>query len=451
MGVLDAPGIRTRSRRALAVLSTPFNLTFNNAEMTFRLPFAVPIGTRQWRLRIRNINALSDIPQLNGATFVASYLGEQAIDANGDPTGGFAAAPAQALPGFTMAADGAEIVSGWVTTPSLQFTANRSYLLSMAYTAGGTINWGTNRCWFAASVGAAALVNQQSGSGFTSFYAAPFDVRIEYDTVLGDNLIVAVIGDSTTQGCGSNVGSPIAAERRWPEQWAARTGNPTANGAVSSATMVTYGTTTAWILQRLLPSLITYDVIIASMGVNDIGAGLATFKTRHATMIAALRTLFGADVRIFANGVKPNEANPHSLLAAKVAAGANTIVTSASYTTGIQVRVGAGWKQEFMTTTGTSTGTGPYTTTLTANLANGHDIGEVVAEANERNRLDANNFLSFCPSGIEAFHPTHRAVQAPFDAARWDPQLSSDGLHPSVEGHCVEGAATPTITRNQHT
>lgn len=448
-------------RRALSVLSTPIGSSYSNAEMQFRLAQVFPQPTRCWRLHIRNYNVLGDAAIASGASFAPVYIGQQAVDANGDETGAFTAVPTQALPAFTLPADGSEYTSAWVTDAALQMIPGKPMLFDFAYTGGGTQQYGYGRMWFAAGAGRAAGVGSQNGysGGLASIQTSVFDIRIEYEFA-GDRQVIAVIGDSTASSNGGVASEPMSQWRRWPERWGVRTGHPVANGAIPSTSMGNTWTNTAkWAYQRLKPQTVTYDAVISDVGINDVngGSSLATYKTNDALMVAAIRSVFTSARRIFACALKPFDSYataasgfPSGRLTAPVAAGASTFTSSSNWSNGDVLQIGDGYTAESVTVSGAPTGSapGPYTVTITGTFSRAHQIHEPVSGAKETIRRGVNTWLGSLPSGRAGFFRTDRAVTANQSDNLWDPVASSDGLHPSIHGHASEAAAVPSIDRS---
>ena len=426
------------AKRALAIVASPYSVQYTLAELALRVPLGVNVTSIRWRLRIRNINILTNTPTLAGAGFVASYIGEQAFASDGTETPDFAAAPLQCLPGFTLASDGSEYVSDWVAAENLQLVAKKSYILSTGWTGGGTMNWGTTRCWY--KTNSSSEAGNTTVSGYTAFHQCPLDIRLEYDTIDTTGLRVAVIGDSTSHGCGNNITMPVAHQRRWPELWGCRLGHMAANGGIASSSVGgLWADDQAWAYQRFLPGDIAYDAVIEDLGVNDVSGSVALFQANYKNMIANIRSVFGSSTAIYANGVKPYDLHTHAVLEAPAAISDTTIKTSISFNNAIELRIGNGYKTETVTTVGTSTGSapGPYTTTITAGLTKTHLRGEIIAGVALRNRQDFNTHKSKLPDNITGFNPTHLAVEAPYDSGAWNPELCSDGIHPNVAGHAA--------------
>jgi len=428
-----ASPVITPTRRCMAVLSTPVNGVIKNAEITWRLSTTLPSTTTRWRVRIRNYQLRTETAINTGASFVGVYHGQQALDSSGQPTGGFTAAPTQALGAFTLPADGSEYISAWIT--GTQITAGLPWLFSFAYTGGDTVTGqgsSQGQMWYKIGAGSSAAVNQTDATGFTSTGASPFDIRIEYDTVT-TNRVTLVVGDSITFGTASAV---LPQQFAYPTIYALRTGNPALNGGVPGALASEWaGATTLWKYQRFDPANVPVDQAIVYIGTNDIGgnSSVATFKTNLLAILTNLRAL-GVQ-RIIVCTITPRNL-AHGLIVKPIAVGATSVIVDNGALTAGSVQLGENLNSETVTLSAspTNNGDGTYTYTITA-TTKAHTVGEVVALSQETLRLGYNAFLRGLPGGAVASASFDRAWAATYDSAVAQSDfVQGDQLHPTPGG-----------------
>jgi Major tropism determinant N-terminal domain len=444
------------TRQALSVLSSPIGGTYSNAEMQFRVPAKLPQKSRRWRLHIRNYNILSDVAVLSGASFLPVYLGKQSLNASGEETGAFMATPVQVLPAFTLPSDGSEVTSSWVTDTAAQFDNEIPYLLDFGYTGGVTQQYGYGQMWFAAGSGRTAGVGTQNGysGGLSSINSCVFDIRIEYE-FSGDRQVIAVIGDSTASSNG-NVTEKCSTTKFWPARYSYRTGHAVANGGIPSASFNSiWSIGSKWAYLRLKPSSVIYDAVIVDNGINDVngGLGLASIKTVFTSSVTAAKSVLGAK-RVFVCAIKPYDRYAtaatgfaSSYLTSSAAIGATTISSVTNWTSGAVIQIGDGYTAETVTVSGTPTGSGPYTVTLSTALTKNHESGEPLCGTREAIRRATNAYLSSLPAGVDGYFATDKAIHAIGDDTLWNPAYSSDGLHPSIFGHASIASVVPNIDR----
>lgn len=421
------------TRRCMAVLSTPTSGVLTNAEITFRLSTMIPTTTTRWRVRIRNYKVLSEATVLTGASFVGIYHGQQALDSTGLPTGGFTAAPTQAIGAFTLAADGSEYVSAWFT--GTQITGGLPWLFSFAYTGGDTSTGQASsqgQMWYKVGGGSSASVNQTDATGFSTTGASPFDIRIEYDAVTAARTTL-VIGDSLSFGTASAV---LPQQMCYPSIYANRTGNPTMNTGIPSVTAAQWaGATSQWKWQRADPANVIYDQAVVLIGTNDVSANttVATYKGYITTIIASLRAL-GIN-RIALCTITPRNL-AHGVIVKPVAIGATSVVLDNGGLSAGTVQLGENLLAETVTLSAspTAVGDGTFTYTITT-TTKAHAIGEVAALSQETLRLGYNAYLRGLPGGAFAAIGFDRAWASFYDpAVAQQDFVQTDNLHPTPGG-----------------
>ena len=414
----------------MAVLATPTSNTLSNTEITFRLSTIIPSATKQWRVRIRNYKVGSEAAVMFGANFTGIYHGRQALAA-GLASAGFVSAPQSAVGAFTLAADGTEYVSPWITAMDNQIGAGVPWLFSFAYTGGSASGQasGQGQMWYIIGAGSAANLANQAATSFLTTGAAPFDIRIEYDTLTANKIGLA-IGDSITYGTGSAV---LSQQFSYPMIYGRRSGNPVANGGIPSATLLQWqGGTAQWKWQRFDPANIAYDFAIVMLGTNDVSASatLANMQTYFLQVVAQLNALGINTVR---GGTLTPRNLAHGILQLPVLAGATSLVIAGTVLTVGNFQIGEGPTPDVVTTSGTPTdnanGTFTYVCTATAGA---HRAGETVSLSQQTVMLGFNAWLRGLPAGIaDALH-FDRAVAATYDKSIMQPEFAeSDGLHPS--------------------
>jgi lysophospholipase L1-like esterase len=397
------------------------------------------------RLRIANKAPLAEASALFGASFTATYAGPQALDASGNPTGGFVAAPTQAFAAFTLPADGSEYVGPWVSPAGAMPTYGTPWLFSFAYTGGATSGGGqragTVNTWYNTSAGSSAKVNQTSASTFTQGSTAPFDIRIEFQ-FQSSGLTGIGIGDSITWGTG---GALVPGQYSYPSIYSRRTGNLMVNAGIPSSTLAQWaGASSEWKWQRLASALTEADFVTIALGTNSLATGAAAMQTAFQTILTTVRTLVGATKPVYGTTIPPRNL-PHSRLAANAIAGATTLVLNDATLPSGSARLGAGPTVETVTVSASPTGTGPYTYTVTA-LANAHVIGEFIARGSEIERLNFNDWLRGLPNALAGCIDHDLALAADYDRGILRPEFGqSDGLHPTAAGCTRMAEVVPVV------
>ena len=197
-GPSPGPGEKVTAPLALTVGGGPTSTTVA-AAMNARLPIRPSITIRRWRVHLRNYN-YRDAQAYPGALSLAGIVvGPAALDADGRPTGAFAAAPTQVSGAGTTPAAATEYVTPW---SDVELTAGTDYLVGYAYTAavdqqtylavGGGWRNGTPDDL---AVLAPTLTREQY---------MPLDVWVEAEFDPGTE-VVAYFGDSLTVGVGADL------------------------------------------------------------------------------------------------------------------------------------------------------------------------------------------------------------------------------------------------------
>jgi lysophospholipase L1-like esterase len=431
---------QTRTVRATWAINTPLVVgSLKNAEICWRIPFALPYTTSRWRLRVRNYDVKNEAAVANGASFVGVYVGTQAVDSTGAGTAGYAAAPTQAMAGFTLPADGSEYVSGWVTAAGSQVAGQVNTLLSLAYTGGDTVtgqSTGFNKIFFMSGGGSSSHVGDTAAGTFASYGSAPFDVRIEYEiqAPIAAKLVLAAPADSLTWGNGVQA-APVPLSNSWPAIYARKSGNIIINGGVGSSAPADWAASTAawkWARLNLDSLLVPVDATVVEIGTNGLSGGtLSYIQGQILGCLTALRAL-GVTTPVHLMSVAPRNFN-HSLLANSPAI-AGTVQTQSSLANG-SYQIGEGPSAETVTVTGIS-GTGPYTLTLSAGTTKAHRFGETIAgTADEALRLQLNAWIRSVPGGFASAIALDVLVAASYDKSIIQPEFDlTDGLHFSAQG-----------------
>lgn len=448
METLDRrPPLRRRTRRAFYCLANAKSGggTTALADALIRHLVRLPVSTTRWRLSIANRTpdtaaGLAVAVSVNGV-----WVGAPGFYASGTfygwPTGKFAAAPAQALAGFSTPADGTRYTSQWVTDPALQFAAHARTLLSFGVTGGSSVVTAVGTTCFASIAGgAAALADSTTVAPSAQFNKSYFDMRIEYETVT-DRGVVLVVGDSLANGSAFTAGSTTVGangnltDQSWPVLYGILSGQPTINLGYSGAATATFTGGSSELFSQLgLGDTCIPDVAILALGANDFNGSLPTNLSSYTNrVVQLLDTLRGFGIgAVYLTTVMPRNFL-HGTITTGVAGGVTSVSTSISFPTGHNVSLGYGTASaETLVTSGASTGSGPYTTTFATSTVNAHSSGENAWSAGEAFRRTANDvLLRQVPYTASGCLDLDAVMASPADVAQLDTRWSPDpdGTH----------------------
>jgi lysophospholipase L1-like esterase len=414
-----------------------------------RTIFAAPASSERWRIRVANRTLRNNTALTSPAAITGWWIGTPVLDnvsqANRRWSGDYAAAPTKVWDGGTVPVDGSDLVSPWITDLAKLFTEGAPVLHSWgATTAASGTGAATGDLQIAAvnTAGSSKAGDTviTSASGFASPFggSALFDIRIEYEFV-GTKQVGLFVGDSISFGTGdgdvtgTNRG-PLAHEA-WPASAAARGGYCAVNLSVPSGTITDAGSlATYWYTRADLATTVP-DFAVIALGTNSIGAAISANRAGYLALIQAMRDLGIGRIYLCTLIPRGDMAYLQGALTADVAAGATSISSTVSVTSGTQILIGAGRKQELVTVSAAPTGTGPYTLTVPA-LANAHTVGEQVTSAFELNRQQLNDFARQMPGGVTAVLDMDDLMAASAGSAVPDPRMmSNDRVHPLRAGY----------------
>lgn len=428
----------------------------NNAivDWNTRCAIRTPSATTRWRLRIGNTAYASAAasPRAGALTLTGAYVGALSLASDGTWAGAMAAAATSALGSYSSASDGTEVVTAWVTDPTLQFGPDGYKALSYGMTCGagqvlskssgvtGVTCYGTN---MASHAGDAAV----PGVPMNSVQLA--DVRLEYECV--DNLpVVLIMGDSTASGYVDDgalvpaIPSPMAT---WPWQSSARNHFHVINAGVNGSACAT-DYLSKWCLQRFDLATSVPDAYVDQFGINDAnnGVSLATFLTntiglRTALVAAGIKHSFKASVMLQPRW-KPG------VLLTDAAVSATSIRTSAAYASADVIGLGyLTANNETVTASGASTvnTAGGYDTPVGA-LTKTHVRGDSTGLAAESLRLAYNRAIGNLYGGFEGVFDFADLCK-PGDSATLAALFGTGTIHPGSRMYALMGEKV-RITRN---
>lgn len=432
--VLGAP----IQRRAMVPITAPNQVTAAaNWDFTIRSIIRLPMGVKRWRLGVMNRSLRSAAtPPTTPINVTSVYLGTPkyglSVASGGRWVGECVTAPTKVSDGFTVPTNGTRGYSAWIENETFAAGTERVISYGMTATATGTgLAFGNSlQAIRASGSGNAgnAVITGTTGTALTIG-----DVIVEYEFVEPVQ-IGLFVGDSNTltyvpsaPSLLPSAGTGALPHESWPLVAGDMAGFAAINLGVGSSTTAEWGGTAPILFDRVDIASYAPDFAVVSLGTNSLAAGgLQMFLDNFRQVNAKLRAL--GIKRIFWTDITPREyTHLHGTLTAAAAAGATTITSTYSPANGT-ILVGAGPTAEDVTVSAT-TGTGPYTHTVSA-LANAHAAGEPVTSGNERERRLYNNLLRQLPDGITGVIPFEKALEASPNSPSCDPRfIASDQLH----------------------
>ena len=395
-GGYESTGVR-RARTQLSAAATG-GFGFLNNNWVFRLPFLPTVDVTQFSVTFANRWTGDPFNAAGNGTGVVTvnsvWIGQAALDANGQPNGQFVAGTAQQVStALTVPTNGSDIATAWVTNYPL--TAGKLYLISYGCTQDGA-NYaeGSNICWFA---GTAANAGQNAPSGLAPYMGSTLDVRIDYRH--GTEPSGLWIGPSIMQGLSNGLlnGSLVGGAWGWLN-YPTRTSQARKHAAqVMAVKSSQYGDFTSgagwrWVRAAIASQNIDY-VVIGECGTNN-----AIASTALATSIANLRSILtyvraqlpGRPIYLCTN--TPSSTLPSGKLTTAIAANGTSVASDTDLgASGVAIRVGVGLQAETRTTSAKS-GSGPWTYTVPA-LTYAHPIGERVQGPQDLIRQTINDMI----------------------------------------------------------
>lgn len=345
-GLASAPGLiipgqsyvpgTVNTRRAILALggegdnaATGGTVTPANSDVCQRYGFTIPscsgAGINRFRLRIRNINALTNTATPGAINFTQPIqIGTPNAVAVGEPqwNADFVASSRVTIipaPG-SVEVGSSEYVSGWISPSTFKLVPGVYYGLTMGYTCSGVgMNYSRTPGWSFAGTGSAAASNSDARPGTTAQpYTQYMDVRLEYE-FNATNEIGFFIGDSITSGwlntitgLGTTGIGHMGPDNTWPSMAGLRLGHHPMNAGIGAAMLsnvtgkgpfVTNLSQWAW--ARFLTPVgdplgsgifaCTPDYAVVQLGVNDAadstGITLSNYQAAWFTLVGILQGL----------------------------------------------------------------------------------------------------------------------------------------------------------------
>jgi lysophospholipase L1-like esterase len=340
---------------------------------------ALPVTTSRWRMRVRNWTPGDATPILSGMTISGVWLGRPSFPSDGSTwVGTFTATPVQALSSFTVAADGLEAVSSWVTDSTLQFRRGLTYQWSMGATGIGTLYYDNTRGLTLKGTGAAAKASQTAAltaSGGQTLMGGTYgalDIILEYDALVpAETPYVVGIGSSATAGAAPNqTGYGVWPHENWIGGAAIRDGFLWSNIGLGGSQSIQWALGPGFTNLQPWWDRIDFtgnppDTAIIALGGNDAfnGVSAAVFEGYMMTIFNKLRG-YGTE-RIFLAAVMPRG----------------------------------------LTTTP------------------------------EAQRVAMNNWMRYLPGGAAGYFDFDKHLRDPSNAVNLDAELTADGIHPLKGGY----------------
>ena len=437
-------GTMMRTVRVNAPLQQPNTSAGSGMEAVARMLATVAVATSRWRLKLANRQASSTTTV--GTTVIAGvYVGTPARSASGTfvYSGQFAATPTQIDTGGTAPAN-AFYVTPWVTDPAQQFAPGVPRLLSWGFsaTAGAVFDTARTSSWQTNStLGSGVMNNAGQLSPGVGASSAWLDCIVECEAVVPSTTVIALfVGSSLTEGNGAHQyqSVPGQTERRGRGRLLA------INAAVAGGSAPT--SSTAPVLARLdfAGASTPPDVAVVEGDTNAVKASatIAQLQTGFEATVAAMRTL-GAKL-VIASTIPPGNtfsASASAKLTADVASGVTSLTMDANPGNGVPIVIGDGWYQESRTT-GTVTGSGPFTVPITVATTRAHFAGEYAVWGKELvrkgwNDLLRNSMISAVDQVVDSDMLLAAQPGAPSIARQW---VQSDDTHYTLAGNAAVAA-----------
>lgn len=438
-------------RRAFAPLTAPnTNVTtavlaasFPGLSLTQRSGLQLAVNTTRWRVRWRNVDLLGNVALTTPATATGVTAGDDPLMRSGGGTDNrwlfdFGSAPDV----LTSAAHVVPVNGGWVSSQWFdnagdQYTAGVFKGLSwdLAWASSGTGLAGGNSYLGGRSVGAHAADAALSSAtiGPIGLY---LNVVVEYEFIEPCEVWI-MPGDSNTIGyapveqSSTTIMNPVSPgsclpHESWPMIAGAAAGAVVINLGVGSASPDSFVSPTALIWYADMLALCELDGALVSLGTNGMST-LTAFVTAFRAINTNVRAL-GIGKLFWTTITGRGYTGQEARLTAAPAATATSISTDVAITATV-VALGVGFAAETVTATLPSTGSGPYTTTVTA-LVNAHEVGEPLWWSSQRILKQINNFLGGMPDSVNGIFDFERAMEAAPHSSRMDLRYeASDKLH----------------------
>lgn len=358
------------------------------------------------QIRYHNYNSIIDVSGTQPITLNVA-LGLPAYDATtGQMTGNFQSGSAVQLVTNQLITDSS---GPWYSAPidvgALPGTPGDMLLMSFHVSttaAEGSRSWMRSnvQLWWKNEALASDLISGSVTAGSTSPPLGDFGIV----TFSAGERCILVVGDSYADGFGNTPVNTVAGTHlSIPHRLADLSGVPVASTAVSGGLAQHFAergdTSPIWEKVGFAGSKFTGALIVSHPN-NDANAGrtVAQMQADYLTILGKLREK--GIPRIVGATVPPRGNTDVGFLASATSIGATTITGGFNINSGASV-VGYGPNAEAVTVT-SSSGSGPFTMTLSAPLTKAHEAGEFYGKTTgpEAKRLAFNYWLRGRPSGL---------------------------------------------------
>lgn len=276
---LDRPGgfisLSPPTRRAGFQFGTGNNAVRTDYTAAFtRLPIRLPVKTTKWRLRLAN----EDNTGTGGSACVIQgvWIGDTFRNFDTGDLVSWTGTNTKALNSSGTIAGGTEWVSPWVTDPAAQILPNTVRSLSIDFTrTAGNLMVGSGGSWMSTNRADASVGVPATNMTYQPW--VPFSICVEYEFE-GTNKVVAVVGDSISEGVGHTWNFLT-----WHQRFSMRTGMPVIASASSGAFAQdgftnSYGSAAVAVeseprWKRIVDAGMTIDAAIVHLGTNETAWG----------------------------------------------------------------------------------------------------------------------------------------------------------------------------------
>lgn len=270
----------------------------------------IPVNATRFKLHIRSYNQLGDVAATGTLTSVTAYIGDAAVDANGEYTGAFTATPTQ-LVTTTSITSGTELITGWITPATFNLSAYRKVMVSVGFVVPttGQIANGGGLVWYGFTASDAGVANPSLTRADNLGYLAMY---IEYEFA-DDSVPIIMIVSNSTSGGGNGASTYNRGELdSWGQKWAlSNRGIPASISCGGTWAAHFTAASAKWgFYSQLTTPLVIDAVVLWNLTSSDVSGGSTLAVVKAALIVATqkAKALWPA-ARIIQTNVMPRIEN----------------------------------------------------------------------------------------------------------------------------------------------